>query len=99
MLDRAQLLSILPEREDFALLYRYLRRNGGYRYKLETLMGKLDYRLTFGKIRIALEAMRELGLIEVREGLKCSKIILGKVSRKVDLESAPIIRKLREVTR
>lgn len=99
MLSRTQLLSILPERDDFALLYRYLREKGGYHYKIETLPGKLDYRLSYGKIRSALEAMNELGLIEIREGLKRSKITLKNVSGKVDLESASIIRKLREVTR
>lgn len=99
MLSRTQLLSILPERDDFALLYRYLREKGGYHYKIETLPGKLDYRLSYGKIRSALEAMNELGLIEIHEGLKRSKITLKNVSGKVDLESASIIRKLREVTR
>ncbi|MBQ1453952.1 MAG: single-stranded-DNA-specific exonuclease RecJ [Ruminococcus sp.] len=99
MLSRTQLLSILPERADFALLYRYLREKGGYHYRIETLPGKLGYRLSYGKIRSALEAMNELGLIEIREGLKRSKITLKNVSGKVDLESASIIRKLREVTR
>ena len=99
MLSRTQLLSILPERDDFALLYRYLREKGGYHYRIETLPGKLGYRLSYGKIRSALEAMNELGLIEIREGLKRSKITLKNVSGKVDLESASIIRKLREVTR
>lgn len=99
MLSRTQLLSILPERDDFAMLYRYLREKGGYHYRIETLPGKLGYRLSYGKIRSALEAMNELGLIEIREGLKRSKITLKNVSGKVDLESASIIRKLREVTR
>ena len=99
MLSRTQLLSILPERADFALLYRYLREKGGYHYRIETLPGKLGYRLSYGKIRSALEAMNELGLIEIHEGLKRSKITLKNVSGKVDLESASIIRKLREVTR
>ena len=99
MLSRTQLLSILPERDDFALLYRYLREKGGYHYRIETLPGKLGYRLSYGKIRSALEAMNELGLIEIHEGLKRSKITLKNVSGKVDLESASIIRKLREVTR
>ena len=99
MLSRTQLLSILPERDDFAQLYRYLREKGGYHYRIETLPGKLGYRLSYGKIRSALEAMNELGLIEIHEGLKRSKITLKNVFGKVDLESASIIRKLREVTR
>ena len=33
--------SVLPESSDFALLYRYLRENGGYQLKSETLSAKL----------------------------------------------------------
>ena len=98
-LDAEEVLSILPEREDFALLYRYLRENGGYNFKVETLPGRINYKLSYGKIRVALEAMSELGLIEIREGLKRCSITLRNVSGKVDLESATIIRKLREVIR
>ena len=97
-LSRQQLLSILPERADFALLYRCLRDKNGYGQKIETLVSRLGYKLSYGKIRVALEAMSELGLIRIREGIKSSRIELNKTTRKVDLESASIIKKLREVT-
>ena len=97
-LRREELQSILPDREDFALLYRYLRDRGGYNRRTETLVGRLQYRLSYGKIRVALEAMNELGLIQIQEGLKTNRITLRRVSRKVDLSSASIIKKLREVT-
>ena len=42
--------------------------------------------------------MNELGLIQIQEGLKTNRITLRRVSRKVDLSSASIIKKLREVT-
>ncbi|MBQ1974209.1 MAG: single-stranded-DNA-specific exonuclease RecJ, partial [Ruminococcus sp.] len=97
-LRREELQSILPDREDFALLYRYLRDHGGYNRRTETLVGRLQNRLSYGKIRVALEAMNELGLIQIQEGLKTNRITLRRVSRKVDLSSASIIKKLREVT-
>ncbi len=97
-LRREELQSILPNREDFALLYRYLRDRGGYNRRTETLVGRLQNRLSYGKIRVALEAMNELGLIQIQEGLKTNRITLRRVSRKVDLSSASIIKKLREVT-
>ena len=97
-LPREELQSILPDREDFALLYRYLRDRGGYNRRTETLVGRLQNRLSYGKIRVALEAMNELGLIQIQEGLKTNRITLRRVSRKVDLSSASIIKKLREVT-
>ena len=97
-LRREELQSILPDREDFALLYRYLRDRGGYNRRTETLVGRLQNRLSYGKIRVALEAMNELGLIQIQEGLKTNRITLRRVSRKVDLSSASIIKKLKEVT-
>ena len=97
-LSKQRLLSILPERGDFALLYRFLRDNNGYAQKIETLVSKLGHKLSFGKIRAALEAMSELGLIRIREGMKSSRIELNKTTQKVDMESALIIKKLREVT-
>lgn len=97
-LRREELQSILPNREDFALLYRYLRDRGGYSLRAETLVGRLQNRLSYGKIRVALEAMNELGLIRIQEGLKTNRITLCPVSQKVDLSSASIIKKLKEVT-
>lgn len=91
-----QLLSILPARDDFALLYRYLKSNGEFNFSFETLVHKLDNRLTFGKIRVILEAMSELGLIEIREGMKDNAIKLKAVTGKVSLDSADIIKKLNE---
>ena len=98
-LDREQLKSILPSRDDFAVLYRFLRANGGYSFSFDTLVYKLGNKLSLGKIRVALEAMNELGLITISEGMNISKITVNQVSAKVNLESAAIIKRLTEVTR
>lgn len=95
--DRRRLRNLLPTREDFALLYRFLRDSNGYAHSADTLPGKLHYRLSYGKIRVMLEAMNETGLIEIREGLKTNCITLRPVSGKVNLDNAQILKKLREV--
>ena len=81
------------------MLYRFLRANGGYGFGFDTLVYKLGNRLSLGKIRVALEAMNELGLITISEGMNISKITVNQVSAKVNLESAAIIKRLTEVTR
>lgn len=96
-LDSSQLSDLMPDRNDFALLYRYLKNNSGYAFDTAILPHMLDNRLSFGKIKVILEAMRELGLIEFSDGMKTSGISVLPVNGKVSLESAPIIRKLREV--
>ena len=95
-LSPEQLRDIIPDRNDFALLYRFLRLNNGYNFSIETLVYKLDNMLTFGKIRVIIEAMRELGLILVKEGLEQTTITLVDVKEKVALESAQIIKSLRK---
>lgn len=94
-LSRSQVLDILPDRDDFALLYRYLRQSNGYFYPIHTLVFRLDNKLSFGKIRVILEAMNELGLIEIFEGLKSSSIRLLPVQDKVSIDSSSIITRLK----
>lgn len=95
-LTRQQLSSITPSRDDFALLYRFLKSCGKYEFPCDTLVHKLDNRLSFGKIKVILKAMSELGLISYSEGLKSGFIAVNNVSGKVSLDSSPIIKKLNE---
>lgn len=96
-LSGEQLKDLMPDRNDFALLYRFLKSNKGFGFDTATLVHMLDNRLSFGKIRVILEAMKELELISLSEGMKTSEIRVLPVEGKVSLDSAPIIKKLREV--
>lgn len=98
-LSPQEIFDILPERQDFALLYTFLRRNGGYAYPPETLVHRLDNRLSYGKIRVILEALNELRLIQIDEGAASCKITLCQSTQKVDLETAQIIKQLREASK
>lgn len=95
--EKSEVISIMPTREDFALLYRYLKRNNGFNHKLEVLYHKLDNKLSFGKIRVIIRAMCELKLIEISEGIQNCEIKLLPVKSKVELDDADIIKKLKGV--
>ena len=89
--------SLLPDREEFAVVYRYLRANGGYRHSFDTLLCRLRSDMSYGKLRVILECMNELGLIRINEGMYDSEIRMLEVGGKVSLDDSLIIRKLREV--
>lgn len=97
-LEREKLADITPTRGDFALVYRFLKSNGGYSHAASTLVHRLGGKLSMGRIRVILEAMNELGLITIREGMTGCFIGVNQVSGKVSLESADIIKRLTEVT-
>lgn len=95
-LSKDDLLTIYPTRDDFAYVYRFLKTNQGFNYKLDNLCIRLENKISFGKIKVILTAMNELGLIEIQEGLKTTEIKCLEVSGKVNLNSANIIKKLEE---
>lgn len=87
--------TILPDRADFSVVYRFLRDNGGYTGTIDMLSVKTS--LPLGKLRVVLVAMCELGLAEVSEGMNKAEITLCQVNGKVSLDTAPIITELKEV--
>ncbi len=97
IITKQQAADLIPDRNDFALLYRYLKNHDGYLYQIYTLIHNLDNKLSFGKIKVILEAMNELGLIEIQEGLKDCSIKVLNVQNKVSIDSAEIIKQLKKV--
>ncbi len=94
-LDTLSAKGLMPLREDFALVYRFLKSGGGYKGQIHDLAPRLPMNL--GKLRIILDAMCELSLIDMTEGMYLSEITLREVSTKVSLDSAPIISQLKEI--
>ena len=88
---------ITPDRNEFAVVYRYLRANGGYHHSFDTLLYRLNCGMSYGKLRVILECMNELRLIRIFEGMYSSEIRMCQVEGKVNLEDSLIIQKLREV--
>ena len=97
-LTRDEALSLTPTRDEFAVVYRFLRP-GGYHYSFDSLLYRLPGHISCGKLRVILECMNELGLISINEGLIDFEVGMREVEGKVDLDSSVIITKLKEVCR
>ncbi|MBQ6498363.1 MAG: single-stranded-DNA-specific exonuclease RecJ, partial [Ruminococcus sp.] len=89
--------SILPSRQEFAVVYRFLRAENGFNYPFDALLYRIGG-IGYGKLRVILESMNELGLISISEGMYDFKIGMREVGAKVDLGSSLIIKKLKEVS-
>lgn len=89
--------SILPSRQEFAVVYRFLRAENGFNYPFDALLYRIGG-IGCGKLRVILESMNELGLISISEGMYDFKIDMREVGAKVDLGSSLIIKKLKEVS-
>ena len=90
--------SLLPDRSEFAVVYRFLRANSGYHYSFDSLLYRINSDISYGKLRVILECMNELRLIEIDEGMYDFEIKMCEVGAKVDLDTSVIITKLREVS-
>lgn len=98
-IDAQQASMLLPSREEFAHVYRFLRANNGFEHNIETLLYRLNNKdLPFSRLRVILECMNELGLIEIYEGMNSTVIRLCEVEGKVNLDDSLIITKLKEVS-
>ncbi len=84
--------SMLPERDDVVHIYKGIPDNG---ISTDALYLKLsDPRMNYCKFNAALEALRQLGLI--RFSSADSSVSRVKVSKKADLNTAPVLVSLRE---
>ena len=88
----------IPSRDDFSRVYRFLKANA----PLESDVSVLFYRLrklielSFCKLLIILDAMAECGLIKVESCSDMYRVEVQPVGGKVNLESASIMKILRE---
>ena len=94
-LTKNEVMSILPTRNDFAYVYRFLKQNKGFIYGEYALVNALNYKISMGKLFVILYSMKELGLINWQQGLYQS-IVEMKESGKVNLEDSVFIKKLKE---
>ncbi len=84
--------SMLPSRDEAVMVYKHIPEDG---INTDTLFMRLSStKINFCRFSVALEAMRQLGLVHVSPSE--SVVTRIKVSRKADLDSAPILVGLRE---
>ncbi|MDR1565358.1 MAG: single-stranded-DNA-specific exonuclease RecJ [Oscillospiraceae bacterium] len=87
---------LIPSREDFAAVFRYLFKNKGFSGRLDFLAARLkECGISYGKLFVILTCMEESGLIDWCSQAESSVISLIPVSQKVDLEKSPFLCKIR----
>lgn len=84
--------AVYPQRQVCAAVYRFLKARGGWQFGTEELYFALQKEATYAQVQVALKALHQAGLI--RRGKK--RIRLAQPAGKVDLESTPILQKLKE---
>lgn len=97
-LTKAELLSFLPGRDEFAALYRLLRTENGFNGTPEVLLGHLSAP-SFGiqKLLTALDVLEEHGLIRLERCGGSLSVALENVTQKVDLFDSKIINELKSL--
>ena len=96
----------LPAREDFAAVWRFLKRSSAAG-PVEASPGHLARHIgrggaaqpTYTRAMVCLKVMDERGLIRVERRGGCLRIDLCQVERKVDLDQSPVLRRLKEMSR
>ncbi|MCR5636925.1 MAG: single-stranded-DNA-specific exonuclease RecJ [Clostridiales bacterium] len=96
-LTAQELQELAPSRNDFALLYRFLKTCPREQYTIDGICSlmKLDAK-NCGKIAVMLDAMCQTGLIDTKITADKYNIKINEVSKKVDLNTAPIIMRINE---
>lgn len=88
---------LIPQRETTAAVYRFIRSVGRWNYDTETLCHRLDlWAEDYGQVAVAIESMLEMGVLrrDAKSGLS-----VPKTSEKVNLQDAPVLRRLRELSK
>lgn len=95
---------ILPSREEFAQVYLYLkRRPGQYRddcLGMREIMNASGGRLSYCKLRIILDVLKETGLITISYSSECDENFhfgVNYVKNKIDIEKSPLYVKIRSL--
>ena len=97
LLSQEEKKSLLPQREDFAGVYRFLRQNGGWNGPLMFLWYRMKLRsLHMGRLLFLLDVMEERGLITRKKQGDRILIELRPVQGKVDLNASPLMSRLAE---
>lgn len=101
-LSPGEAAQLLPERQDFVALWRYLAHIGGAEEVREapTVLARNAARhagssLSCASTMVCLEVLRERGLIELSVEERTVRVRLNRNTGKVDLNASPVLRRLR----
>lgn len=89
--------AVLPGREQIAAVYRFLRASQPAPANMQWLCGRLAPQGVDGfACRVALRALRQMGLVQLEEGPQGRRLRLAAVAGKVDISQAPILKECRD---
>ena len=95
--DMCVLKDCTPNRENFSVLYKFLKINNPINIDISVLYHRIkDFKISLCKLLIMLEAMSECGLITVEQSAGIYFICVEQVNGKVDLESSSIMKFLKK---
>lgn len=80
-----------PNRDAWAVVYRYLKANNGYNYGIDNLYFRLQNSVNYSQLVYSLKAFEEAGLISSNN----TKISLVENPSKVDLETTNVLSNLK----
>lgn len=97
---------LIPSREEFAGVWRYLKGHAAENNRMEESVIRLSHsvarayglRETAVRTMVCLEVLDECGLIEMERGTDYLRISVCETSYKVDLEQSRVMRRLRSMT-
>ena len=95
-LDKSFLAENIPTREEFAVVYRYIRASQDSAYLPEILIHRLGIKISLFKLLLILDIMKELYLTTMSSDGGVYYITINNVSGKVDINASKLLRKIKE---
>lgn len=89
---------LIPTREETAVVYRYIKRQGSINYSPNALYCHIVQQepLDYSRFRIALEVLQELGLLQKSVSQDVAILTVVTAAARVQLEHSSIIRSLQQ---
>ncbi|MBR3289952.1 MAG: single-stranded-DNA-specific exonuclease RecJ, partial [Clostridia bacterium] len=82
--------ALLPEREELAVIYRYLRAKNGFTGRWDGLRRRLPAAIPPLRLRLCLEILRQAGLLTVTDRGDSADIAVLPTTSKADLTQTPL---------
>ena len=98
-LSNDDVLALLPDRDDLATVYRYLRSNNGWHGDIFYFPAKIGNKVCYSKLLTSISVLKSKNLVSVVQNGANVEIGMCEVEGRVDIESSEVFKKLRGGTR
>lgn len=89
--------NFVPNREDVAIVYKFIKKNNGFVTDAIALYHKLGYCIHFAKLKLVVQVLLEANLVEIakKEGISYYKIVENPI--KVELENTRVLQRIKMI--